>query len=571
MTFSPPNQKENARREKEEFERKEKERADRIKKKRESGQLLVFSPTFSRPAKYKEVAEEEPAPKQQEENLENTEVEIPVPPVVTQHTESKSQMSSFAMSDDRNSERITDELKSLKQTIHQLVEQSKQTDNSRQHQQQLQVLDLETQRQLLRTENLTQVNSKLEQQNDLLNKKIEEIESKNLSERENMHLKTTRLEAELAATNRDTNIQVQGLGEARRNLEIQLDSLRNEKSDLSNKVSDLEAESRDARRALHDSKIMLETLKREFNTEKVAAENDHKSLIEANSELSSNFEQIKLNNESLNATIKSYEDKIQALENDLLPESEEQLQDALKNIQRLEMVEKESQMVIGQYEKEIQEVKAMVKKLKQQKEDERNNFQSLNESTTQAYEKMMADLDGKNIIIEELKENLTSTKESLTAESNRVDKLSDDMEKLKSEMGERIDDLQKSLNESLQALEVSAKEKMELEQRLQKACEEIDKGHNFMEEMLSASKEKSVALEETDKLRMVMQRRITELEQQLQQTTEERNHARERMATFNDREGQYYIVCLCLYMTQLVSHSIFFSFHRVPLPTITSQ
>jgi chromosome segregation protein len=267
-------------------------------------------------------------------------------------------------------------------------------------------------------------------------------------------------------------------------------------------------------------------------------EDDRKSLMEANSKLSNEFEQIESSNESLNATIESYENKINALEHDLLPESEEQLQDALKKIRRLEKAEVQSKSKIAQYEKEIENLKAMMESVKEQKEEERENFQTLNEASHQAYEKMMKDLAEKNEMIEELKGKISSTEASLTRESNNIDQMGDNMERLQSEMDRQMEDLQQSLTEALEALDTAANEKKELEQKLAKACEQIDKDHNFMEEMLSASKNKSVALEETDKLRMVMQRKIQDLEHQLRKRTEERDHTQERMATFNDREGK---------------------------------
>lgn len=555
MFFSPPDQKANAQREKEELARKENERANRIKKARTSGQLLVFSPTFTHPAEYQDQAngtteqeeteettittpnsERAEAKEEEEETssptLQDMEVEVG-------NAESKSQMSSFVMSQgDRNSESISDELKGLRAMIHQLVEQNKQSEMSHNQKEQLRALELEAQRHVLREEAQSKLFDKYESLQQLMKKK----ECKNSAEREQLMAQTIRLEAELAATNRETDVRIQGLEEARKNLEMQLASLQNEKSALSNKVSNLQSEVEVARKALNESKIMLEALKSEYDTEKEALEDNHKSLMEANSKLSKEFEQVKLNNESLNATIESYKDKINALENDLLPESEEQLRDALQNIRRLEKAESESQANISQYELEIESLKETTAKLREQKEEERLNFQNLNESSSQAYEKLTEDLMDKNRVIEDLKEKLVSTEKNLAAESKTVDHISEDLERLKLEMENRLKDLQKSLNGTFQALEVSETEKKELERKLHEACKQIDKDKHFMEEMFSTSKEKSVALEETDKLRMVMQRRIAELEQQLRETTEERDYARERMTTFNDREGKHYLL-----------------------------
>lgn len=559
MVFSPPDQRANAKREKEELELKEAERAARIQKARDSGMLLVFSPTFSRPAQYKDQDKEQEDEKQKkvpartkspatncrskDDGSYTMSKETAATPqdmeVELARNDSKSLMSSFGMpmSEEGTSERITDELKNLRETIHQLVEQSKQQPET--SREQLQALDLQTQRQLLRTENLSKANSKLEEKNQALEFKLKEIESVKAHERESLITQNTRLETELAATNRETIIQIQGLEEVRKNLEMQLSGLNREKSVLSSKVSSLGKEMLDAREALHESKMMVEALKSEFNTEKIAMEDDRKSLVEAKSKLSIEFDRIKSSNASLNKTIESYENKIAALEQDLLPESEEQLRHALSNIRRLERAEVESKAKLSQYETEIEMLKEMMEALKQQKEEERSNFQTLNESSHQAYENMMKDLAEKNATIEELKRKLSSTEERLSREATKVDQLQDDMTRIQSKMDEQMEDLRQSLTSSMEALDNAAIEKKELQQKLEKACEQIDKDHKFMDEMLSASKDKSVALEEIDKLRMVMQRKIEDLERQLRKRTDERDHAQERMATFTDREGTH--------------------------------
>eukprot|EP00980_Cylindrotheca_fusiformis_P001420 scaffold345_cov134-Cylindrotheca_fusiformis.AAC.31 len=560
MVFSPPDQKANAKRAKEETERKEAERAARIQKARDDGQLLVFSPTFSRPAQYKNqdrCNEEEgqekasalktaPSRGTGTKNAEDASCmseDLTVTPqdmeVQLARHDSKSHVSSFGMtmSDDGTSERITDELRHLRETIHQLVEQSKQQPET--SKEQLRALDLEAQKQMLQTENLSKENSKLENANRVLEQKLQEIESKKAEEREKLVTRTTRLEAELAAFSKEANIQINGLQEVRRNLETQLSSLNDEKVMLSEKVPKLEKEVNDARHALNENKLMVEALKKEFNAEKLALEDDRKSLIEANSKLSTDFENIRQTNESLNATIESYESKIIALENDLLPESEEQLHDALCSIRRLEKAETEYKSQLAQYKGEIERLRASMEALEEQKEEERANFQTLNEDSHQAYEKLMKNLGEKNDIIQELKRKLSSTEESLDLASNKVDQMNSAMERLQAEVDERVGELEQSLTNSIEAMDKVTNEKKELQQQLEKACEQIDKDQNFMEEMLAASKNKSVALEETDKLRMVMQRKIEDLEQKLRKTTEERDQAQERMTTFNDREVEF--------------------------------
>lgn len=439
----------------------------------------------------------------------------------------KSQISSVEMTaalEDKNSELISSELKSLRATIHQLVEQNKNADSTTSIQQ-LQKLDLEAKKRLFQAESLSQANAKLEESNQRLT-----------SEREELIAKASRLETELATSNGKTNTQIEHLEEAKKNLEVKLVDMSEEKATLKVQVSRLESEINDMKRAVEQGKLMSNTLKDEFQTEKFAMESNQKLLTETNLKLSRELKLIKSTNESFNETIQAYEDKIASLENDLLPESEAQLKEALANIKQLEKAALESKIHMAQYDLEIQNLKAAVGALKKEKEEERKNFQALNEASSQAYEEMMNDVSQKQSTIDQLKKQLTLTEEKLSLQSNKVLELTSKMEKLKSKMDSKIADLQESLDASMQQVEDYTSKNQALEKELQEANEKITKDEAYLEEMLSASKEKSVALEDSDKMRVMMQKRIQELEQRLKNTIEEKNYAQERMATFNERE-----------------------------------
>lgn len=452
---------------------------------------------------------------------------------VANYESSKSPISSFATLEDRqNSDNITDVLKSLTETVHQLIEQKKQSDRDKEHNQKLQPVVPGAR------QSLAQIDCELEERNQLLERQMEEIESKNVSERERMITHNTRLEAELAITNREADARIQGLEEARQRLEMRLTSLNDEKSALSNKVSTLETEISDAQEALRDSKVVLEDLKRDHKAKHAAMERNERPLTEGNSTLSYEFERTKLQNESLNATIKSWDHNISDLEFELLPESQEQLQEARKKMDRLEKAEIESKAKISYYQQEIEKLNGIIKKIGEQKEEECHNFRTLNESSSHTYEKTMKGFSEKDAIIGDLKEKLALAEDNLSAESHKVEHLRGNKERLNSEMDERLKDLQTSLDESLQALKASSTNTKELDKKLQQAYDQIGKDKNLTEEVIVASKEKSAALEETDKVAMAITRRIKELEHQVKKTIEGRDYARERMTTFNDREGK---------------------------------
>jgi kinesin family protein C1 len=538
-------------------------RTNRVQKARDSGQLLVFSPTFRNPAPLP------PDPIESSETKESTSSSVESTAggkfgMTSDHSEASNEMeeesedlttpsnmevdvadggekSQFSFvttqTNTQNSVHITNELRSLRETVNKLVESKESSGITCQQEGE----KLNTEAHMIRIETLALANVKLEEKNERLEGTVKEMDSKASAEYSGFLAKTARLEAELGAVRQDTDSRVLGLEDAKHNLETQLSKLQDERLALSNQVSKLESNIEDTRGHLSDSKLMLQALKEESSKERATVAREGESVEKTNMELSRELEQLREKNESLNETIKEYEEKIDALENDLLPESENQLQAALERLKRHEEADEEVQSLISEYEEAIENIKNELDTVRQEKEEERANFQALNEDSSEAYEQTTKDLSEKNIFIAQLQEKLKSTEERLLLESREVDEVSQAMHSLQSLMDQRVEDLEKSLSDSLSQLKQSSSDKEALEQKLADVMDQLQKDSEFKEEVLTRSNETSAAMREMDEQSKFLQQRLHELEKQLATTKADRDDAQSRMETFNEREENIFV------------------------------
>ncbi|KAL3942165.1 MAG: hypothetical protein SGBAC_003590 [Bacillariaceae sp.] len=427
--------------------------------------------------------------------------------------EARSHVSSFeaTTSGERNTDRIADEVSSLTEVIQKLVEQNNQQPAISQEQ-------------------------VLVEEKEAWKSKAKEMEYKYSSERDQLMSNNSCLTAELEATKQEAEIKIRTLEETKRNLERQRDALQNDKLSLHENLSKLQIEINTERENLADSKVRLEALMAEIDAEKTTLKDDQESFHQVNFELTKELERVKENYDSLVGRTTDYEEHIRMLEEDLLPESEKQIEDSLATVAQLEEAATEARHKMLQYEKEIKDLKETVNVMGEQNEEERRNFQDLNEKSVEAFENLQKDLCDKKAVIEELEVKLASAGEDLAYETEKVNNMCETLQNLKLDMDKRNQALQNSLDKSMEALDKALEEKKQLQEKLAKAEEKIDENRTFMDELVSTGKMKSASLEESDKARMVMQHKIAELESKLQKTTHERDSAKARMATFDERE-----------------------------------
>eukprot|EP00339_Tiarina_fusa_P000235 CAMPEP_0117027738 /NCGR_PEP_ID=MMETSP0472-20121206/20241_1 /TAXON_ID=693140 ORGANISM="Tiarina fusus, Strain LIS" /NCGR_SAMPLE_ID=MMETSP0472 /ASSEMBLY_ACC=CAM_ASM_000603 /LENGTH=1076 /DNA_ID=CAMNT_0004735053 /DNA_START=69 /DNA_END=3299 /DNA_ORIENTATION=- len=554
LVFSPPDQAENERREKEEIERKEKSRNSRVQKARTSGQLLVFSPTLRNPAPLppgtpdeKETAHS-PRPgkrsktnseksdnesKQQEkkaikdsESPTNMEVDI-------EGDQDKSQVSATStQSFVNNSDHITNELKSLRETISRLVESKETTATCS--------LDVEQEKRSLEAQLMTQTlsaqNSKLERRIERFEVEFKALESNSSAERERLVVENTRLQSQLEASTRETDEKIRNLEEMKVKLEYQCADMGTEKSRLFDQTVVLEKELADVRFSLSAEKTALAELKSQKSEETDMISKELNHLKQTNSDLCAEIAETNARNEQLASVIGEYEKQIDILENTLLPESEAQLQEARDELNRFKMEDSKHSSQTEVYAQAIDELKQELVIIRKEKEEERENFQALNQDSSDAFMQMTKDLEARNVATKNLQTRIEELENSLDQATETLTTANGEMENLKSSTGSRIKELEDSLQSVRSDLKQVGSEKGDFEQKLNDALVEIRKHDKRKEEFVAQIEETSAEIESMQNQTDSMQRRIKDLEQQLDMAKRERDDARLRLETSDDRE-----------------------------------
>ena len=396
---------------------------------------------------------------------------------------------------------------------------------------------------LARIESLTVANSKLE-------KEQKDMESMLSSQLEIHKVEKAQLESKLAATNRENLAEIESLKESIKCLQSQVNDLQKEKEALIKQIEDCQKAAMDAHLKVVNSEKVLQAMRTEWETEKSTLQEQATELKQVNDTLSQQLEghddvadelrRLLDKNNTLKTKIKEYESKIDKLENNILPESESQLELAREDLRkRVEAFDKVKQQV-SEYETNIEDLKRELSNTKAEREEERINFQKLNEDSSQAFDMMQVEVNDKSEHIKQLAKSLEDVKALLDLEKHKMEEAKQNLKGTQNNLNLQIVELKKGLDETTIALEDSEQEKGKLATKLEKALEQIDADTNFKEQMVSKSKETSQALDYMVSERNKLQSRIKELESQLHTTLDERDNAQDRLNTFDEREAELF-------------------------------
>ena len=396
---------------------------------------------------------------------------------------------------------------------------------------------------LVRIESLTIANNKLE-------KEQKDMESKLSSAHQLYMTEKSRIESEFEARNSENMAKIDELKTCVQELEGQLNDLQEEKVILKQQVSDFEKDTLDARNIHIRSEKALKAMKEEWEADKNSYEEQAMELHQTNAILSQQLKgqngvadelkKVMEKNTELQALIKKNESHVDKLQNILLPESELQLEKARETMQESEETISKLTNKIKQYEELLKNMKKELSLAKSEKEEERINFQKLNEDSNVAVEEMKQDVAAKDRRITDLTIELNEIKDSLELEKREIAEAADSLKGRHTALDSRILELEKSLEETMNSLESSERERSKLSTKLQIALEQIEADSKFKASAVSKHKEASEAMNEMELQRNHLQSRVDDLESQLRLTIDERDDARSQLDTFDDREAELF-------------------------------
>lgn len=539
LMFSPPDQAANRRREQEALEQKQREIARRVDEARLTGQLQIFSPNGTHASWW--------AGERQDETMGDAEGQVCLqlsPSGGNSKPASKDEQSSA------DNDKVSSQLEDIRETMNKLLEKENQSVST-------ELLQLERkalEEQILRNQQLSASNDKLETSNERLRSEVKALEANLASEKESLLVENTRLEGELGASKREALVQIQGLEESRAQLASQLKAALQDKTAMMLRVAELENEINIFREKNQELKYKSESLRSESKREKDFLTQETEKLASVNGQLSSELEAVKKARDDLKIQIEEYESALDSLENQLLPESEAQLKAALEHLRIQKVATKEAEDKLSETSAMIERMRTEIEVLENDKEEERFQFQKLNEESSKAFEKMMKEASEKQEKIDHLAQQLNDVKDELANEKASSQNLKRQVDVVKQDMDECIEELERSLHELEKKLQEADAENAALEEKLDAAMNQVSELLNDKKHAQAECSTKSATLQETESAlsneRETNKRlqnegrdrqlRINDLEKRLKTALDERDDARNRMVTFDGREEDLY-------------------------------
>jgi hypothetical protein len=227
------------------------------------------------------------------------------------------------------------------------------------------------------------------------------------------------------------------------------------------------------------------------------------------------LDHLKSSRDNLELALQESQEKGNLLENELLPESEKQLQEALDKLQEYEEQLEVMTHKINQYDQLVKTLKSENEKLNRDLEDGKNQMLSLIKDSQTTCKEEQETNNEKDAIIHNLEKSLATIKQ--------------DLQEQESISAERSHELRNVIGQ----LKATNDEREQLQKRLATAMDQIHEDSGI-------KNEKSAALQEVNEQNRYLQNRLKELEAQIKISRTERDDAILRMGTSDQRENELF-------------------------------
>lgn len=413
LTFSPPDQEANRRREEEELARRHASRDNRVQHARDNGQFLEFSPS-GRPRQNFDEAEDSPMNKARDIDS-SAEAQEPSNP----KEKSVQEKAAFNIREAQHEILLAnvggqnETIQYLRETMDKLIE-SKSFDEGAKSEK---LVSLET-----RYEDLEQTNAKLEESLKANQLENTELKQQMVDTKERFLVESAKNEAEASAAKRAME-QSQTEKEA---LTAKVDEMKMQflvdKTKLESEIEGLtrEAEIRmegltDSRAGLEQDKARLAARVEELENDLVSSKEELTETKSARSKLESDKEHIATAKTSLESEMETLVTEKRAL-GDQVAELKERIIVANKDLESREHACQSTDQTLAEFKNKIKHLEKELETSEKDKEAERRDFQQLNEQSAEAFAK----LEGKRVAeVAALNEEIESIATDLEAEQLR--------------------------------------------------------------------------------------------------------------------------------------------------------
>lgn len=407
---------------------------------------------------------------------------------------------------------------------------------------------------MIATESQAAVHSTLEQTNEQLLANLMEINAKFAAEKEAHSSSTTRLALELQHSEQ----RVAALQRHQGDLERQTGELQQDKMAITISVAALELELDAAKTQLNRNRAMLKELQ-DHSASQVQAYSLEASQLQAlNQDLQAQLGEVRHSNEALNGTVASYDQSIERLERDIVPNLEASLETERDTVARMEAELETHLTQLEESRATITRFQLQVEQWQQRNEEESCSFRLFKEGSQNAIKTMTLAAVEMDRQIVSLTRQLEQLQLNTAAEQQRLADVNASLQHAFDTLVAEQKQLNDALEESMVQLDRSELEKKELEKKLSRTLKMLDQANAMVDSKDSETARivegmtNQVAEERTRRERAEARQREVEvvvsekdqhskgLEKQIKQTTEDRDMARNNMQGFDEREENLY-------------------------------
>ena len=343
---------------------------------------------------------------------------------------------------------------------------------------------------------------------EALTVKLEEAKEQYLIEK-------TRMESEIASLKRESHIRLEGLGESRKGLE-------DEKQKLFARVEELETLLLRSKDQYTDMKATQSTLT-----------SDKKQLVEAKSRLEGEVEKLCGEKLSLQKQFAELEQEFSVLKTKVLPEAEAQREGMAKELESQKQVTERAEMKAQESKQMLEQMANELDILEQEKEEERINFQKLNEESSKAFAKLEKEFANKDAEIDDLNKEIDVIAADLEVEQQNRQAVEEELKQQGADANKVIEELEARADNIAADLEGEQELRQNTEEKLQQREAEITEG---MEKMQAQADSVAAELEDEQNLRQSLEEDLMQKEAEMSESTAKFQAEAEGFATDLEHE-----------------------------------
>ena len=439
------------------------QRANRIQKNRDRGSLLIFSPS-NRPGANalpgsNESFEEDDVKR---ESLEGNE------------SETFSDLSSSgrsAANTNAHTEQLSNEVRSLRETVSEIVRSKRSTAEIEQSQQNT-LLELASAK--AKNETLQSLSANLEGKIEGLQSEIREIQSQRISEKEEMATEKTRRESEMDVLRKDLQAKVDMLDKMKSTYESQLVVATEEKDSYVMQKELLQAEIEKLKQELQQTKEELKKLNAEYEITKEAMDSEQGKVMDENKKLREKSEVLEKANKELQTSIDEYLQRIGHFEHIIIPEKDQLILNAKRHIEEHEADIEKLQGSVNELQEKLENAEMEKDNIQNEYHGARVDMERANEQFIGEINDLKAQILEKDAKLGELFQQLGDARLTLEEEQTLSTKMQSDFEKERADYEHQLQELGEAMSDAMQQLEAADRNRADLEKKIEVLEEQLE-------------------------------------------------------------------------------------------------